>query len=252
MKRSTTTSQGANKKKKVMPTMERDDLNEITTNDIDTSHLNEELQSPSSTVILSTIHSGMEWFNHHVFGHPSNRSSNTIQQEVSRHDINHSPPITTNIESNVIDQDFVKYMIRKRIDPSKFTQLEEDVVAHCNIQERVHQKEFEHCLVHTDIRFAFDASHNVAQNIKNKTRSHITNAFIKYVNYIGEDPRYDFASTKYELRYIEGVFSIDDFRSYLNDYYFVGLQPQATIVFHFHVTTRDMKTRILVRFCKNS
>jgi hypothetical protein len=95
--------------------------------------LNEELLS-SSTGILSTIHSGMEWFNHLVFGHPSTISTNTIQQEVSRHDIDHSPPITTNIESNGIDQDFAQYMIRKRIDPSKFTQLEEDVVAHCNIQ----------------------------------------------------------------------------------------------------------------------
>jgi hypothetical protein len=84
-------------------------------------------------------------------------------------------PHTAHIESNGIDQGFAQYMIRKRIDPSKFTQLEEYVVANCNIQERVHQKEFEDCLVHTDIRFAFDISRNVAQNIKNKTRSHIYN-----------------------------------------------------------------------------
>jgi hypothetical protein len=212
MKRSTPTSQGASKKKKTTPTMERDALDEITTNDTDATHLNGELQSPSSTGILSTIHSGMEWFNHLVFGHSSTTPTNTIQQEVPRHDIDHSPPITTNIESDGIDQDFAQYMIRKRIDPSKFTQLDENTVANFNAQERILQREFEECFIHTDIRFEF--APNTISTAETKVRNIVNASFLRYMNLVSSDPRYDVSPTQtYELRRIEGVFSIDDFRS---------------------------------------
>jgi hypothetical protein len=146
----------------------------------------------------------------------STTPTNTIQQEVPRDDIDHSPPITTNIESNGIDQDFAQYIIRNGIDPSKFTQLEEDVVAHCNIQERVSHKEFEDCLVHTDIRYAF--APNTMPTTEAKVRNIVNASFLRYMNLVSMVPRYDVWPTQtYEFRRIEGVFSIDDFRSHLSN-----------------------------------
>ncbi len=116
-------------------------------------------------------------------------------------------------------------------------------------QSNENHREFENCSVHTDIRFEF--APNTPQKIKNRIRGGISRAFIRYMNYIGsKDPRYDGGSTRtYELRNIDYVFSIDDFRSSLSECYDdADFESQVTIVFYFYVSTGEMETRIHVRF----
>ena len=124
-------------------------------------------------------------------------------------------------------------------------------MAHCNVHEKVNEKQFEQCCIFTDLRFEFQR--DTPSIMVRRARNLITQKLQRYMESIGVDPRIDLKPRQtYEVREVENFFSVEDFQFYMDHTLRIHQALQFTVVYcHFYIVKSHVRTRIIVRFQTN-